>query len=915
MLDALWSAPGLRCISAIRGKETLHFWHEDTSSAMEQAVELDARGYNVYFAPAVFDPTKVNVRKEEINPRTGRKYTGREQPCVHVVAALWLDLDVGEGKDYPTLPEALSALQEWSGKAGVPTPSFLVQSGYGLHVYWKLKSPVPRDRWEPVAQHLKQVCRLHGLSADPSRTSDCASLLRVPGTHNHKRGQRAPVRVLGESGESYDLQSFRAALPVVGPQGAVPNRTMGEWNTQAKLPPGDAKKIGDKCAQMGHVRFARGAVEEPLWRAALSILWRCEGGEELIHTWSDGDERYNPVDTLDKAKGTQGPATCQHFNELRPEGCMGCPHAGQVNSPIMLAFAEELPETQDGEVVTGTPGYTVTAEGIFMEPAAEGGPLTRIADFPVWIEEARELVSVVDGTLDARLLMGWKDARGEYRQAPLTQVELHDSRQFTAWLASNNLASFVQGIQMAQYISRMHKARFKEKGARVVYEALGWYRDHDLFVLGRKGVSPAGLVDVVVDTSGPIADIEPAGTLEGWKQAVSILGRPEYRAQAFGLLVGFASPLLDLVGVDGAVVVFTGRSGVGKTLAAEAGLSVLLNPQKGYISGTSSHGGIAKRLAQHRHAPVLVDEITGMKPYKLRDLIYMAANGADKTTLTQTRNVRNAETWRTVTMLTSNHSIVDMAQAEIEEAHRRRLIEVPVLAGLTKEEAKVAYKGLEENHGVAALPYLQLIMKHKASIPALFELVEKEVEGWGFEEAADRFGVWTCSAALLGGILAYAAGVLPFNPVPVIKYVVQQSIGHSDRIMEPAEHAQQSLLEFLTTHSKQIVHWHRMHKLASIDAEDPVARIDPRSRIIYVRASSINEHWAEQRLFMRALGDWFHKVGVKGFYSGDASGRRARSVRLSPGTPPVNCYAFDMDKLGWDPQEEEEEEEEEEAGE
>lgn len=239
MLSTLWAdLPGLRCVVGMRGKVTRHWWFETTEDAEAKASALDEDKWNVYYSPTLYDPARVEARQQETDPRTKRPYTGRAQDCAALLPALWLDLDCGEGKAYTDQAAALAALSEWQGKANVPPPSFVVSSGYGLHVYWQLDQPAQHDRWLPVAKHLKQACRVLGLEIDPARTADAASLMRFPGTHNYKRKGPRPVTVLGASGKTVDLQAFRARLPVVGPVGSVPSAVSSpEWDTTVKLPP------------------------------------------------------------------------------------------------------------------------------------------------------------------------------------------------------------------------------------------------------------------------------------------------------------------------------------------------------------------------------------------------------------------------------------------------------------------------------------------------------------------------------------------------------------------------------------------------------------------------------------------------------------------------------------------------------
>jgi hypothetical protein len=98
--------------------------------------------------------------------------------------ALWLDLDVSpekaaSGKGYSTIEEAQAALEEFCETARIPGPTHLVASGSGLHVYWVFTAFVERATWQKVAQQFKGLTQVLGLRADPARTADIASIMRI----------------------------------------------------------------------------------------------------------------------------------------------------------------------------------------------------------------------------------------------------------------------------------------------------------------------------------------------------------------------------------------------------------------------------------------------------------------------------------------------------------------------------------------------------------------------------------------------------------------------------------------------------------------------------------------------------------------------------------------------------------------
>ncbi len=109
----------------------------------------------------------------------------RKQKNVIALRCLWLDIDCGKDKPYRDVEEAATALKRLCDGAKLPKP-MIVESGHGIHVYWPFKHAISPREWLPYAEGLKAACIAHGLKADPARTADCASVLRPPGTHNHK---------------------------------------------------------------------------------------------------------------------------------------------------------------------------------------------------------------------------------------------------------------------------------------------------------------------------------------------------------------------------------------------------------------------------------------------------------------------------------------------------------------------------------------------------------------------------------------------------------------------------------------------------------------------------------------------------------------------------------------------------------
>jgi hypothetical protein len=660
-----------------------------------------------------------------------------------------------------------------------------------------------------------------------------------------------------------------------------------EFSAGSDLPPGDAHAIAAKCRQLGQARLVScNGIAEPYWRAVLSVLIRCDDGDTLIHEWSKGDPRYDADETRLKAAGTRGPATCAHFAEVNPGGCDNCPFAGKVSSPILIRPKLEPVTTPDSGEDAGTPivpaGFTIGRSGLFMEQKDEA-PL-KVADIPIWMEQVNIGATT---TTRSSVRMAWNDTFGRYFSRVVEQRDLSEPRTLNQWLADNNLRAFVHEMgAFMHYISRLTAEHYRQKGAAEVFDAMGWYDNYTRFVLGPRAITAEGEEPVVISNSTTIADLEPKGDVSEWSAAMQLLNRPQFSYHAFTVLAALGSPLLEMAGRDGCVIALVGESGNSKTLAAKLGLSAFFSPERVMESGSSTLNAVEIRSGAHRHAPVLIDEVTTVPTKRLMEMIYMAANGKGKATLTRNRTMRRVETWKLTTFFTSNHSLVDRPQAEVEEAHRRRLLELPVTKPLPKAVSRQLYRAMEHNYGVAAPVFLRECMKHAEQMPAIFDLVEQWVEKQSQAGDKNRFVTWAMTAALLAGILARQAGLLSWNPLHIIRDVIHGTAGDYQSIQSSAERAHDSLMEWLTENSQYICRWEHRGFGEPVDAA--VARIS--DGVLYVKTKALVGLWAAEHINQRSIDHWLGSV----LHSPDPI-----KMRLSPTAPgAILCYAFSMRKLG-----------------
>ena len=203
LLTALWRSPDRSHQIGILDRQTNKFKNlpvKDAAGAVARAPQLSHEGFDTYFACAEF-----------------RTPNSREAANAAGACAFWLDIDCGEekagaGKGYATVDHAVVALSQFCENAGLPEPTHIVHSGGGLHIYWVLNAAIPRETWQAYARLLKAVTKACGLLADATRTADIASVLRLPGTLNHKSTPPRPVSLLHASAEFIDTSVMLDAI-------------------------------------------------------------------------------------------------------------------------------------------------------------------------------------------------------------------------------------------------------------------------------------------------------------------------------------------------------------------------------------------------------------------------------------------------------------------------------------------------------------------------------------------------------------------------------------------------------------------------------------------------------------------------------------------------------------------------------
>lgn len=264
---------------------------KDINNAVSEAFSISDDGHEAYFAMAEYITT---------DSRTASNASG--------AYGLWGDLDVGEdkaatGKGYKTVEDAKAALIKFCKDADLPEPTHIVYSGGGLHVYWVFSNFINHETWQKLAGKFKALTKSLGFLADPTRTADITSVLRVPGTLNHKYNPPVLVTLKYASDNYIDCDAMLAAIDnahsrlcvnekVSDKTSSTTHESIGTEHTNAGTIPAH---IPETSLNIECVESALAAIHPDCSReewlnicfALHSTGWAC--AESLARSWSMGE--------------------------------------------------------------------------------------------------------------------------------------------------------------------------------------------------------------------------------------------------------------------------------------------------------------------------------------------------------------------------------------------------------------------------------------------------------------------------------------------------------------------------------------------------------------------------------------------------------------------------------------------------
>ena len=806
---------GFYCVFASHGSEDrrVQKFYDSLDAVLTEAYELDELGFDAYFALATFEGSN------------SRKVTNIKQ-----LRSFFLDLDCGPSKGYRDQNDAVTALRGFCKKLELPKP-LLVNSGRGVHAYWFLSEPVSLEEWLPAATSLKRLCAKHNLLADPAVTSDAARVLRIPGTHNYKTDPPVSVSYFGTGDLApVDFDVFKEYLG--GNMIPVPTKHIPSGsNAVMDALLGNRKSVfkdivlktqsGDGCAQIENILVNQGDINEPLWRAGLSIAKFCEDGHKAAHRMSKNHPEYDVESTLKKMDLIKGPYLCDTFDEFNPGVCSECPNQGKIKSPIRLGSRIREATEEDNVVDTyiipayPAPYFRGANGGIYTRVTLPDGEVTEKAIYHNDLYVARRLWDAELGEAVVIRLHLPQDGVREFT-IPLASVNSRD--EFRKQMSMHGVAVSKRGgmDEIMQYTTTWVNELQANSPADEAHKQFGWTDDEcSSFILGNEEIfkDRVEFNPPSNQTVSLFPVFEPKGTLEEWKETINFYNRDGFELHQFVVGSSFGSVLMHLSPVNCAALHLHGKTGGGKTTAMFAAASVWGYPKDLVLNEHDTHNIKMHRGEIYHNLPLYIDELTNTEAKELSNLAYQLTGGKQRGRMASGGNVERyrGEAWKLLSVTTANTGMIEMINLTkaMPQAEAQRILEVKVGKLFDEVEDKkiqdVFSAEVHNRYGHAGKIYVQHIMNNLDGVKKLIDEVRIKVDTEAGLVSENRCWSAFVTNTMVGLILAKRIGLIEYNMGNIFRWAIallkQNKIYTSDMSMS----AEETLNDYIHEHWSNVL--------------------------------------------------------------------------------------------------------------
>lgn len=752
---------GHYCWVAIHNKKARQGFVSTLDALEAKLLEEDETGVDIYFACSSFKEPK-----------------SRQAVNVLGTKAFWFDIDAGEGKPYKDADAAAEALNAFCEVAGLPYAT-VVCSGYGIHAWWPLEQMLEPKQWKEYAERLKRLSEIHGLSVDPTRTADIASILRPVGTRNYKSPD-VPRKVSvwafeGEEPRAYPLSAFDTARVDV----------VANWD---KIKPKD----DDLSLTKG---YPDGERTKALVARAGSLLGPAHNYTEdqaviALMAWN---ENNNPPLEGGKIKSTVASIAKSELSKRRLAGV-----------GANLGLCEQLPKLPYG-YKWDSQGRMITSVPIKDTEEWED---VQVTEFPLYLEA----VSRKEREFNQSYIFHQYLPKEGWRNFQILCSDF-EGQSWKSHLAKNGGNCVSNDKLFKNYVHHADAELRRKQVDAIRYQQFGWKNEDTAFLVGDTLIHNTGKIERVY----PGEEIEqrtkqmvPAkgGSLNEWSADANCLFRDDYIHLGFCLVSSFASVLLKLCmdQSDGGIVLslVSSGSGKGKSKILEAASSVWGQLEALQITYRDTVNAKFSIISSASHLPIFMDEWNEKDPQVAANFIKQYTVGHDKNRAQKDGSVKSKPAeYKNLLITTSNRSLYETVQMSHDEGALARIVEIvaPDIEGEAFKRMGKITNNMLRNSGYAGREFIYQLMQPEV-LDSVKAQLEKSVEHFRSNlntSGRHRYVAWLPAAVLVAGGLLIKTGILEFD----LKRLMEWSMARAaERIEEVTSAPALDMLgQFVSEHS------------------------------------------------------------------------------------------------------------------
>lgn len=825
-LRAVWPSEGFYVLAkpfVIPGTKITTYTHkvfEDISDAVAFVDKIKDRD-NVFFCihslreHRIWDASKRDYKTGELGA-----WAVRVQQNMLASRAFFFDLDVGhQDHKYDSRDEAVLDLRRFCKEAGLPKP-LIASSGGGVHVYWLISDAMPSEEWRKEAAKLRALARHYGLKADPARTTDTSSVLRVVGTYNMKTNEKRPVVALTPA-TIYPTGQFLKTVADAVVRSGVTLKELPSFKQDDDLglgsnlseeifsgPPVSMKSLILACKQVQRLAKLRGKVSEPEWYHSINLVRFTDNGRANAHKISDQHPDYDAATTdrkLDQLESKNiKPTSCAKLAEVcGDELCEGCPFMGKVKGPLLAARFKDVAPAPVVQHLIGS----ITQQVALPDPPK---PFARLSSGKIAMvaknKDGDEINTVIlnhdlfpvrriaNEQRETEQLM-WRvilPPHNRQRDFVIDSDALYDGRKFATAMVNRGIYAtrenlpHLQGYMIA-YIAELQKLA----EAEAQHNHLGWMdEDKTGFVLPDRIIMSDGTAKTASLSKGAAQvaqHVNKRGTLQRQVELLQFYNHPAYVGHQFMIGAALAAPFYYATGHHGVVVAAWGDPGASKSTALYTAAALWGNPDLYTINGTNSGATVRarnERITTLANLPVCVDEITKMHPEELTDLAMNISQPGGRIRLETdgTEKSGNGGIKSTIMLATSNRSLHAALSTDGEHATAgsMRVFELGFrrTSVHTKPEADAFLREMKANYGWIGETLMHHIIPHRVRIEARICQVMAEIDTEAKIQSSERF--WSAVVAVVIVMLeeAKALNLINYDITYMRDWLVHKQIPH-----------------------------------------------------------------------------------------------------------------------------------------